>query len=168
MYSRAFFKACAEKFPELVQWGVASNDPIVLRKVLSLGEEIDSNVAHDRALELVKSNNQRLVNEGIHALGQFKRPEDAELLIALLDDEKLANQAVGALDNFEPLHVEQFARLLDHPNVQVRHNAYMALRELPGGKDLKFNTNATGDEIAQEKQKIIDWLKEKGHLKGDD
>jgi hypothetical protein len=114
---------------------------------------------------MLKSDDLRLVTEGLDAVGDFQRPEDVELVVAMLEDKRVAYVAVNALAAFEPLRVEQLANLLDHPQPAARRNAFMALRGLSGGKDLTFNANATGDEVATEKQRVIDWLAKNGHLK---
>ncbi len=159
-------QAYLKQVPELMPWGLAAQDPEAIGTVISYGASIDSEPAHQRMLELLKSDNLSLIAWGLHGVLQYKRAEDVAAVEVLFDhaNSQIAANAVMALQNHEPLPVAALAKALQSPREGVRYSAFGVIARLPGADELEFDAYAQGAELAEGQAQVLKWLREKGHL----
>jgi hypothetical protein len=159
----------ADKVPELFAYGARSESRDTLKMFFVCAAAADNEVGHARALELLESEDADLVLAGLGGLRWYRRGQDLEAILPLVnrEDDRVPRCAVQVLSWLEPLPVRQLADLLDKsPEDKYGFLRFEAFQGLKRNLDIdvEFDYRKTGSELSQEKQKIVDWLKEHGHL----
>jgi hypothetical protein len=164
-----FFKKYVESAAEILAYGAKGTTPDALSAFLLCAHQIDSPLGHARALELLQSKDPAMVSAGLGGLKMYGRGEDADVILPFTkhEDEGIVHAAVYALAGLEPLPLEQLVSLLDaHPDTPLApvrswafHNLHMKLNI-----EIEFDWRKSGTELADEKGRVVGWLKEHGHL----